>query len=143
MEFELEKLAKDLEQFRVTFDNWFSETSLYQEDRIVPAIDLLREKGYIFEKDGATWFRTTDFGDDKDRVLVKQDGSYTYLSPDIAYHKNKLDRGFDKLINVWGADHHGYIPRMRAAIQALGYNADTLEVEIIQMVNLFENGEKK
>ncbi|PWU67014.1 arginine--tRNA ligase [Gracilibacillus dipsosauri] len=142
LEFELEKLAKDLEQFRVTFDNWFSETSLYQEDRIVPAIDLLREKGYIFEKDGATWFRTTDFGDDKDRVLVKQDGSYTYLSPDIAYHKNKLDRGFDKLINVWGADHHGYIPRMRAAIQALGYNADTLEVEIIQMVNLFENGEK-
>ncbi|WP_018933522.1 arginine--tRNA ligase [Gracilibacillus lacisalsi] len=142
LKFELDKLAEDLAQFRVTFDNWFSETSLYEENKIVPAIELLKEKGYIYEQDGATWFRTTDFGDDKDRVLVKQDGSYTYLSPDIAYHKNKLDRGFDKLINIWGADHHGYIPRMRAAIQALGYDADTLEVEIIQMVNLFENGEK-
>ncbi|MDX8045036.1 arginine--tRNA ligase [Gracilibacillus sp. S3-1-1] len=142
LQYELDKLAKDLKEFRVTFDNWFSETSLYKEDKIVPAIDVLKEKGYIFEEDGATWFRTTEFGDDKNRVLVKNDGSYTYLSPDIAYHKNKLDRGFDKLINVWGADHHGYIPRMRAAIQGLGYDADTLEVEIIQMVNLFENGEK-
>ncbi|UOQ87100.1 arginine--tRNA ligase [Gracilibacillus salinarum] len=142
LKFELDKLAKDLGQFRVDFDHWFSETSLYEEEKIVPAIDLLKEKGFIYEQDGATWFRTTDFDDDKDRVLVKQDGSYTYLSPDIAYHKNKLDRGFDKLINIWGADHHGYIPRMRAAIQALGYDADTLEVEIIQMVNLFENGEK-
>ncbi|WP_058308726.1 arginine--tRNA ligase [Gracilibacillus massiliensis] len=142
LKFELDKLAKDLEQFRVTFDHWFSETSLYEENKITPAIELLREKGYIYEEDGATWFRSTDFDDDKNRVLVKQDGSYTYLSPDIAYHKNKLDRGFDKLINIWGADHHGYIPRMRAAIQALGYDADTLEVEIIQMVNLFENGEK-
>ncbi|WP_208590708.1 arginine--tRNA ligase [Gracilibacillus suaedae] len=142
LKFELDKLAEDLAQFRVTFDNWFSETSLYEENKIIPTIELLKEKGYIYEQDGATWFRTTDFGDDKDRVLVKQGGSYTYLSPDIAYHKNKLDRGFDKLINIWGADHHGYIPRMRAAIQALGYDADTLEVEIIQMVNLFENGEK-
>jgi arginyl-tRNA synthetase len=142
LKYELAKLAKDLEQFRVTFDHWFSETSLYEEDKVVPAIEVLREKGYIYEQDGATWFRSTDFGDDKDRVLIKQDGSYTYLSPDIAYHKNKLDRGFEKLINIWGADHHGYIPRMRAAIQALGYDADTLEVEIIQMVNLFENGEK-
>ncbi|GAB2542139.1 arginine--tRNA ligase [Gracilibacillus alcaliphilus] len=139
---ELDKLANDLEQFRVTFDNWFSETSLYEEDKVIPAIETLREKGYIYEQDGATWFRTTVFGDDKDRVLIKQDGSYTYLSPDIAYHKNKLDRGFDQLIDIWGADHHGYIPRMKAAIQALGYDADTLEVEIIQMVNLFENGEK-
>ncbi|SFM17393.1 arginyl-tRNA synthetase [Gracilibacillus orientalis] len=142
LKIELDKLAKDLAQFRVTFDNWFSETSLYEEHKIVPAIELLKEKGYIYEQDGATWFRTTDFGDDKDRVLIKQDGSYTYLSPDIAYHKNKLDRGFDKLINIWGADHHGYIPRMHAAIQALGYDADTLGVEIIQMVNLFENGER-
>ncbi|KAB8127161.1 arginine--tRNA ligase [Gracilibacillus oryzae] len=142
LKYELDKLKTDLEQFRVRFDNWFSETSLYQEEKIVPAIEVLREKGYIYEKDGATWFRSTDFGDDKDRVLIKQDGSYTYLSPDIAYHKNKLDRGFNTLINVWGADHHGYIPRMRAAIQGLGYDADTLEVEVIQMVNLFENGEK-
>ncbi|QGH36381.1 arginine--tRNA ligase [Gracilibacillus salitolerans] len=142
LKFELAKLEEDLAQFRVMFDNWFSETSLYEESKIVPAIELLKEQGFIYEQDGATWFRTTDFGDDKDRVLIKQEGSYTYLSPDIAYHKNKLDRGFDKLINIWGADHHGYIPRMRAAIQALGYDADTLEVEIIQMVNLFENGEK-
>lgn len=142
LKFELEKIKRDLEQFRVSFDHWFSETSLYEENKVVPAIEVLREKGYIYEKDDATWFKTTEFGDDKDRVLIKSDGSYTYLSPDIAYHKNKLDRGFDKLINIWGADHHGYIPRMKAAIQALGYDEDTLEVQIIQMVNLFENGEK-
>ncbi|MFB1049669.1 arginine--tRNA ligase [Paraliobacillus sp. JSM ZJ581] len=142
LKYELKKLAADLEQFRVTFDHWFSETSLYEEGKIEPALDLLKEKAYTYEEEGATWFRTTDFGDDKDRVLIKNDGSYTYLTPDIAYHKNKLDRGFETLINIWGADHHGYIPRMCAAIQALGYKADTLEVEIIQMVNLFENGEK-
>lgn len=140
--FELEKLKKDLADFRVHFDEWFSETSLYEEDKIKPALALLKEKGHTFEEGGATWFRTTDFGDDKDRVLIKNDGTYTYLTPDIAYHKNKLDRGFKKLINVWGADHHGYIPRMIAAIQALGYEKDTLEVEIIQMVNLFEGGER-
>ena len=142
LNYELGKLEKDLSQFGVEFDNWFSETSLYTDDKIVPTLDVLREKGHIYEQDGATWFRTTDFGDDKDRVLIKQDGSYTYLTPDIAYHKNKLDRGFDTLINIWGADHHGYIPRMNAAIQALGYSAETLEVEIIQMVNLFQAGEK-
>ncbi|MBM7571246.1 arginine--tRNA ligase [Aquibacillus albus] len=142
LKYELKKIEKDLEQFRVSFDHWFSETSLYKENKIEPAIDMLRKTGYIYEQDGATWFRSTDFGDDKDRVLIKQDESYTYLTPDIAYHKNKLDRGFGTLINIWGADHHGYIPRMRAAIQALGYTADTLEVEIIQMVNLFQNGEK-
>jgi arginyl-tRNA synthetase len=140
--YELKKLEKDLADFRVPFDVWYSETSLYQDGKIDTALATLRENGYVFEKDGAVWFRSTDFGDDKDRVLIKQDGSYTYLTPDIAYHKSKLDRGFSKLINVWGADHHGYIPRMRAAIQALGNNADTLEVTIIQMVNLFENGEK-
>ena len=142
LKFELAKLKQDLADFRVNFDNWFSETSLYEEDKIVPTLNLLTEKGYTYEDGGATWFRTTDFGDDKDRVLIKNDGTYTYLTPDIAYHKNKLDRGFDKLINFWGADHHGYIARMKAAIQALGYDQDTLEVEIIQMVNLFENGEK-
>src|SRR5699024_3953529 len=94
-----------------------------------------------YEKDEATWFRSTALGDDKDRVLVKKDGTYTYLTPDIAYHKNKLHRGFDKIINVWGADHHGYIPRMSAAIQALGYPKDKLSVSIIQMVNVVENGE--
>ncbi|WML55316.1 arginine--tRNA ligase [Neobacillus sp. PS3-12] len=139
---EMAKLKRDLEDFRVGFDVWFSETSLYQNGKIDKALDALRATGYIYEQDGATWLRSTDFGDDKDRVLIKQDGSYTYLTPDIAYHKDKLDRGFEKLINIWGADHHGYIPRMRAAIQALGYDKDALEVEIIQLVHLYKNGEK-
>ncbi|WP_102348201.1 arginine--tRNA ligase [Bacillus sp. Marseille-P3661] len=142
LKFELAKLRNDLENFRVQFDNWYSETSLYENGKIDVALSTLREKGELFEEDGATWFRSTTYGDDKDRVLIKNDGSYTYLTPDIAYHQDKLNRGFEKLINIWGADHHGYIPRMKAAIQALGYNADTLEVEIIQMVNLFQNGEK-
>jgi arginyl-tRNA synthetase len=140
LKYELDKIRNDLAAFRVKFDHWFSEQSLYEGNQIEKALEKLDD--HIYEKDGATWFRTTDFGDDKDRVLVKQDGSYTYLTPDIAYHKNKLDRGFDKLINVWGADHHGYIPRMQAAIQAMGYAKDTLEVKVIQMVSLFENGEK-
>lgn len=142
LKYELEKLKHDLEDFRVGFDVWYSETSLYHDGKIDAALQVLREKGHIYEQDGATWFRSTPFGDDKDRVLIKSDGSYTYLTPDIAYHKNKLDRGFDKLINIWGADHHGYIPRMQAAIQALGYEKDTLEVEIIQLVHLYKNGEK-
>jgi arginyl-tRNA synthetase len=139
---EMAKLKKDLEDFRVGFDVWFSETSLYQNGKIDVALEALRKTGYIFEEEGATWLRSTDFGDDKDRVLIKNDGSYTYLTPDIAYHKDKLDRGFEKLINIWGADHHGYIPRMKAAIQALGYDREALEVEIIQLVHLYKNGEK-
>ncbi|KZN95282.1 arginine--tRNA ligase [Aeribacillus pallidus] len=142
LKYELEKIRKDLEEFRVSFDVWYSETSLYKSDKIDEALDMLRKNGHIYEQDGATWFRSTAFGDDKDRVLIKKDGSYTYLTPDIAYHKDKLDRGFDKLINIWGADHHGYIPRMKAAIQALGYDQNILEVEIMQMVSLFKNGEK-
>ncbi|WP_106495998.1 arginine--tRNA ligase [Lentibacillus sp. Marseille-P4043] len=142
LEYEMGKIKKDLADFRVYFDSWFSERSLYKEDKITDALNTLEQGDYIYEKDGATWFRSTDFGDDKDRVLTKQDGNYTYLTPDIAYHQNKLERGFDKIVNVWGADHHGYIPRMRAAIQALGYDKDKLDVKIIQMVNLFENGEK-
>ncbi|PIC57755.1 arginine--tRNA ligase [Sporosarcina sp. P12(2017)] len=139
---ELDKLKKDLADFRVHFDNWFSETSLYNNGKIEVALNKLRENGHVFEEDGATWFRSTTFGDDKDRVLIKQDGSFTYLTPDIAYHQDKLSRGFDKLINIWGADHHGYIPRMKAAIQALGYDRDTLEVEVAQMVQLYKDGEK-
>ncbi|MED1740558.1 arginine--tRNA ligase [Bacillus swezeyi] len=142
LKYELGKLREDLENFRVPFDVWYSETSLYQNGKIDQALEALREKGHIYEEGGATWFRSTAFGDDKDRVLIKKDGSYTYLLPDIAYHKDKLDRGFQKLINVWGADHHGYIPRMKAAIEALGYNKETLEVEIIQLVHLYKNGEK-
>ncbi|PFO07922.1 arginine--tRNA ligase [Bacillus sp. AFS076308] len=142
LKYEMAKLQKDLEDFRVGFDVWYSETSLYKNGKIDKALEALRESGYIYEQDGATWLRSTDFGDDKDRVLIKQDGSYTYLTPDIAYHKDKLERGFEKLINIWGADHHGYIPRMKAAIQALGYDREALEVEIIQLVHLYKNGEK-
>ncbi|MDR6999405.1 arginine--tRNA ligase [Neobacillus niacini] len=142
LQYEMEKLKRDLEDFRVRFDVWFSETSLYKNGKIDEALEALRKTGYIYEEEGATWLRSTDFGDDKDRVLIKQDGSYTYLTPDIAYHKDKLNRGFEKLINIWGADHHGYIPRMKAAIQALGYDRDALEVEIIQLVHLYKNGEK-
>jgi len=142
LKYEMEKLKRDLEDFRVGFDVWYSETSLYKNGKIDEALDALRESGYVYEEDGATWLRSTDFGDDKDRVLIKQDGSYTYLTPDIAYHKDKLARGFEKLINIWGADHHGYIPRMKAAIQALGYDREALEVEIIQLVHLYKNGEK-
>lgn len=138
----LENIKNDLKAFRVEFDNWFSERSLYQDNKIADALKKLDEGNYIYEKDDATWFKSTEFGDDKDRVLVKKDGSYTYLTPDIAYHKDKLDRGFNQLIDVWGADHHGYVPRMRAAIQALGYPSEKFHVKIIQMVNLFEGGEK-
>lgn len=139
---ELEKLRNDLQEFGVSFDEWYSETSLYTTGKVESTLALLAEKGETYEKEGATWFKSTEYGDDKDRVLIKNDGSYTYLTPDIAYHKDKLERGFEQLINIWGADHHGYIPRMKAAIQALGYNREQLEVEIIQMVSLYQNGEK-
>jgi arginyl-tRNA synthetase len=142
LKIEMAKLKQDLEDFRVPFDVWFSETSLYKNGKIDEALEALRASGYVYEEEGATWLRSTEFGDDKDRVLIKQDGSYTYLTPDIAYHKDKLDRGFEKLINIWGADHHGYIPRMKAAIQSLGYSPDALEVEIIQLVHLYKDGEK-
>lgn len=142
LKYEMEKLKTDLGNFRVGFDVWYSETSLYQDGKIDEALKVLRERGHVYEEDGATWFRSTELGDDKDRVLIKQDGSYTYLTPDIAYHRNKLERGFETLINIWGADHHGYIPRMKAAIEALGYNREQLEVEIIQLVHLYKDGEK-
>ncbi|KAF0819099.1 Arginyl-tRNA synthetase [Bacillus sp. ZZV12-4809] len=142
LKFEMAKLKQDLEDFRVPFDVWYSETSLYHNGKIDTALQALKDNGHIYEEEGATWFRSTAFGDDKDRVLIKNDGSYTYLTPDIAYHKDKLERGFEKLINIWGADHHGYIPRMKAAIQALGYDREALEVEIIQLVHLYKNGEK-
>ncbi|UOE93987.1 arginine--tRNA ligase [Alkalihalobacillus sp. LMS39] len=139
---ELDKIKADLAEFRVEFDEWYSETSLYTTGKVEEALQVLKEKGETYEEEGATWFRSTTYGDDKDRVLIKNDGTYTYLTPDIAYHKDKMDRGFEKLINIWGADHHGYIPRMRAALQALGYKKEQMEVEIIQMVSLFQNGEK-
>ncbi|MTI96421.1 MAG: arginine--tRNA ligase [Firmicutes bacterium] len=141
LERELDKLRTDLKDFRVEFDKWFSETSLY-EDKIPAALATLQAANLTYEQDGATWFKTTEFGDSKDRVLIKNDGSYTYMVPDIAYHRDKMQRGYDKLINIWGADHHGYIARMQAAMQALGYEAEQLEILILQMVNLFQDGEK-
>lgn len=139
---ELDKIRRDLERFRVKFDNWFSETSLYETGQVEAAVEALRERGMVYEEDGAVWLKSTRFGDDKNRVLVKQDGSYTYLTPDIAYHRDKFRRGYDRLINIWGADHHGYIPRMKAAMAALGHDPDRLVVLIAQMVSLYQNGEK-
>ncbi|WP_078593472.1 arginine--tRNA ligase [Evansella clarkii] len=139
---ELDKLKEDLADFRVNFDTWYSETSLYTSQKVEAALEELKDRGETYEEGGALWFQSTKYGDDKDRVLVKSDGSYTYLTPDISYHKDKFARGFEELINIWGADHHGYIPRMKAAVQALGYDPEQLQVQIIQMVNLFENGEK-
>jgi arginyl-tRNA synthetase len=139
---ELEKIRRDLGRFRVRFDNWFSETSLYETGQVEAAVEALRERGMVYEEDGAVWLESTRFGDDKNRVLVKQDGTYTYLTPDIAYHRDKFRRGYDLLINIWGADHHGYIPRMKAAMAALGHDPDRLVVLIAQMVSLYQNGEK-
>jgi arginyl-tRNA synthetase len=141
----LEHLKHVLHGMGVDFDVWFSERTLHEagatgETAIEHGIAALREAGYIYELDGATWFRSTDFGDDKDRVLVKADGDYTYFAADIAYHKNKFDRGFDRVINIWGADHHGYVARMKAACSALGHEGQ-LDVVIGQLVNLFRNGE--
>jgi len=139
---ELDKIKRDLGRFRVSFDEWFSETSLYADGQVEAALSELRSKGMTFEQEGATWLKTTPYGDDKDRVLVKNDGTYTYLTPDIAYHRNKYDRGYDRMINIWGADHHGYIPRVKAAMQALGKDPEKLTVLIAQMVSLFQDGEK-
>ena len=141
-EYELQKIRDILKEYRVVHDVWFSETSLYEDNKIEPTIQKLKDKGYTYESEGALWFKSTEFGDDKDRVLVKTDGSYTYLTPDIAYHLNKLDRGYEYLVDLLGADHHGYINRMKAAIQALGYNADQLNIDIMQMVRMVENGRR-
>lgn len=139
---EMLKAQKELlKKFRTDFDLFFSETTLYQDGEVDKCIKKLEESGKLYEKDGAVWFRSTDYTDSQDRVLKKSDGTNTYLTADIAYHKNKLDRGFDLLINIWGADHHGYIPRMKAAIDALGYDSSKLEVLLGQLVNIIENGE--
>jgi arginyl-tRNA synthetase len=142
LKIEMAKLQKDLEMFRVPFNVWYSETSLYENGKIDAALKTLKDNGHVYEEDGATWFRSTALGDDKDRVLIKNDGTYTYLTPDISYHQDKFERGHDVLINIWGADHHGYIPRMKAAIEALGFDREKLEVEVIQLVHLYKNGEK-
>lgn len=130
-----------LERMNVRFDRWFSERSMVESGAITTTLADLRERGVVYDADGAVWLRSTEFGDDKDRVLVKSDGEYTYLLPDIAYHRDKFARGYDLLIDVWGADHHGYVPRMKAAMLALGHDASELECQIIQLVNLLKGGE--
>lgn len=142
LERELNKIKRDLKAFRVEFDVWYSETALYTSGQVEQGLEALRASGHVYEEEGATWLSTTTFGDDKNRVLVKNDGSYTYLTPDIAYHRDKYGRGFDRMINIWGADHHGYIPRVKAAMEALGNDPKKLVVLIAQMVSLFQNGEK-
>jgi arginyl-tRNA synthetase len=134
-------LREDLEAFRVRFDSWFSEQTLHDGGAIEKCCADLSGRGYLYEKDGAKWLRSTSFGDDKDRVVIRENGAPTYLAADIAYHENKFSRGFTRLVNLWGADHHGYIKRMKAACAALGYDGGRLEVLILQMVSLFRDGE--
>ncbi len=135
------EIQKDLEDFGVRFDVWFSEKSLLADGSVKKSIEELKERGYAYEKDGALWLKSTAFGDDKDRVIIKQDGEYTYLASDIAYHRNKLARGFTQLVNIWGADHHGYIPRVQAVIQAFGHRSDSLHVLLVQLVSILRHGQ--
>ena len=136
----LNNLKKDLNDFNVTFDTWFSEKSLYDNGDVKKTIEYLKKSGYTYEDEGALWLRTTEYGDEKDRVLIKSDKTLTYLTPDIAYHMNKLSRGYDELIDVLGADHYGYIPRLKAAIKFCGGNPDALNVDILQMVRVMQDG---
>ncbi len=131
-----------LDRLNVHFDNYYSETTLHKSGKVEGCLDALEKTGYTYRDDGALWFKSSSLGDEKDRVLIKQDGAYTYLSADIAYHVDKLERGFEKLINIWGADHHGYVPRMQAAIEAFGYDRNSLEVLLGQLVNLIINNEQ-
>jgi arginyl-tRNA synthetase len=140
--FEKAKLSKDLSDFGVEFDQWYSEQSLYDDGVVEETIAKLKELGHTYEKDGATWLKTSEHGDEKDRVIVKSDGTLTYMTPDVGYHANKLSRGYNLLIDVLGADHHGYLSRMRASIEMLGYQKEQLEFEILQMVRVLQNGEE-
>lgn len=136
----LKLLRKDLKNFGVEFDVWFSEKSLYEKKSVKQTLDYLIKNDYTYELDGAIWLKTSNYADEKDRVIVKSDKTYTYLTPDIAYHKNKLDRGYTKLIDILGGDHHGYIDRLKAAIEMVGGKSDSLEVELLQMVKVLQNG---
>lgn len=136
----LEQIRYDLADFGVTFDQWFSEQSLYDSGRVQQSIDVLKKEGRVYEKDGALWFRTEDFGDEKDRVVVRSNGLTTYFASDIAYHQEKYERGFDRVIDVWGADHHGYINRLAAAVMAFGKQRDRFQVILVQLVNLLRGG---
>lgn len=135
-------IQKDLNDFDVSFDRYFSEKEFVATGKVEACLARLKEKGYLYDKDGALWFRSTDFGDDKDRVLIKNTGEMTYISPDAAYHEDKLKRGFELLVDIWGPDHHGYIPRMKAALSALGYRPEQLNVIILQLATLYEGKNK-
>ena len=140
--YELDRIKKDLAYYGCEFDSWVSEKWIYDQGLVEDAVKKMDEKGLLYTSEGAIWFKATEYGDDKDRVLKKSDGYYTYMTPDIANHIYKYDRGYELLVNIWGADHHGYIPRMKAALQALGYSRDNLQVDICQMVRMVENGEE-
>ncbi len=134
-------IRDDLKSFGVEFDNWFSEQSLYDSGKVDKVLNDFRKQNIIYEKDGAHWFKTKEFGDEKDRVVVRNNGQTTYFASDIAYHKDKFDRGFERVIDIWGADHHGYIPRIKASIKAAGYSKDRFDVILVQLVNLLRGGE--
>ena len=136
----LRGIQGDLDQFGVHFDGWFSEKELYREEKVPRAIEDLKKKGLVYEKDGALWLKTSQYGDEKDRVLVKANGETTYFASDVAYHKDKLDRGFEVLINIWGADHHGYVPRMKATLMAMGKDEAVLKIVLVQLVSLMRDG---
>jgi arginyl-tRNA synthetase len=136
----LQGIKGDLDKFGVHFDGWFSEKVLYQDKKVARAIEDLKETGLVYEQDGASWLKTSQYGDEKDRVLVKADGETTYFASDVAYHKDKLDRGFELLINIWGADHHGYVPRMKASLVAMGRNEAVLKIVLVQLVSLMRDG---
>ena len=138
----LAALKEDLERFNVRFDVWFSEKTLHEANKINEACDYLLEKGYMEKRDGALWLKSTEFGDDKDRVVIRDNGVPTYFAADIAYHTNKFNRGFDRVINLWGADHHGYIARMKAAMQCMGFKPEQLEILVLQMVRLLRDGQE-
>jgi arginyl-tRNA synthetase len=138
----LSGIREDLEAFGVEFDQWFSEQSLFDSGRVDADINTLRHSGKVYKNDDALWFRTSDYGDEKDRVVVRRTGQTTYFASDIAYHREKFDRGFDRVIDVWGADHHGYIARMKAALEASGYARDRFEVILVKLVNLLRGGEQ-
>jgi len=142
LEDQISDCRADLEEFGVVFDCWFSEQSLYDSGRVAQVIARLQELGHLYLKDGAVWFKSSAFGDEKDRVVQRENGIYTYFASDIAYHDEKFSRGLDRILNVWGADHHGYIPRVKAALIALGHDANRLIVPLVQFVSLFRNGEK-
>ncbi len=138
----LEKIKSDLKAIGVEFDNWFSEKSLYETGKVEKAIEILKEKGLTYEKDGALWFKAKDLGDDKDRVLRKSNREYTYFASDIAYHLSKIERGYERAINIWGADHHGYIKRVKCAIESFGKNPDWLDVLLVQIVKVLKDGKE-